>query len=92
MSQASRMIGMLEIQSGLSALNLGTSQNTGTVDNLEQNVNDESSNIVNKTPSSAPSQESVPIEDQVNNVVIVAPDQKSVTIIINAKSCGFQTS
>ena len=83
------MIGMSEMQSGLSALNLGTSQNTATADNLEQNANDESSNIVNKTPSSAPSQESVPVEDQVNNV---APDQRSVNIIINAKSCGFQTS
>ena len=89
MSQASEMIGMSEMQSGLSALNLGTSQNTATADNLEQNANDESSNIVNKTPSSAPSQESVPVEDQVNNV---APDQRSVNIIINAKSCGFQTS
>ncbi|CAB4035637.1 Hypothetical predicted protein [Paramuricea clavata] len=90
--QSSGMIGMSGMQSEESALELTTSQNTASVDISEQSVNDESSNIVNNMSSTAPSQENVPVENQVNHNV--APDQSPVNTqigtTINASSCGFQ--
>ncbi len=63
--QTSGMIGMSGMQSGESALELGTSQNTASSDNIEHNANDD-----NNMPSPAPSQESVPVEDQVNSNIV----------------------
>ena len=80
--QTSGMIGMSGMQSGESALELGTSQSTATSDN----VND------NQMPSSAPGQESIPVEDQVNNDI--SQNQSFVNSEIgptlNANSCGFR--
>jgi hypothetical protein len=82
----------LRARTGKPPLALTTSQNTASVDNSEQSVNDESSNIVNNMSNPAPSQENVPVEDQVNHNV--APNQSPVNTeigtIINASSCGFQ--
>jgi hypothetical protein len=82
------MIGMSGMQSEESALELTTSQNTVSVDNSEQSVNDESSNIVNNMSSPAPSQENVPVENQVTHNV--APDQSPVNTIINGAHAGFK--
>ena len=85
--QTSGMIGMSGMQSGESALELGTSQNTASSDNIEHNANDD-----NNMSSPAPSQESVPVEDQVNSNIVHNQSlvNSEIGTIVNANSCGFQ--
>ena len=81
MLQASGMIGMSGMQSGESASELGTSQNTENSNNFEHNANDD-----NHMPSSAPSQETVPVEGQVNSDVMhsQSPVNSEIRTVINA--------
>ena len=87
MLQASGIIGMSGMQSGESALELGTSQHTENSNNFEHNESDN-----NHMPSLAPNQESVPVEDQENSNVThnQSPVNSEIGTIMNTNSCRFQ--
>ena len=75
------------MQNGESALELGTNQSTASSNNFQPSaIND--SNM----PSPAPSQETVPVEDQVNSDVThnQSPVNSEIRTVTNANSCGFQ--